>query len=306
MLFRSYGSSWQLYLNRSGVVEQYLLDFRDGLLHRTQLATGANAGSIAEYAGQLVAFGIGTQIVVLKSSGDGWVQDATVPAAGVVGKLAIASNFTGGYAVAFQVGTELWLAVWSGSSWSVERVANVGDAIQGITSVSASPGSAAIELRTSRSGLSYFRTTPTGAFTKLEVSRDVLSVTFYHPPSQFTRVEAKADGTGSALYNADSSLLLLRTAQRIEALVQLDDRSVLVKYRDNQAPPQVVTFNSNATRARVAQVLPAMADLVLTPSSYSTPTIFAGQGVIHYLASTIAAATDAPDDGVDRDCDKLD
>jgi len=159
----------------------------------------------------------------------------------------------------------------------------------------------------SQSSWYFNRSAPGTAFTRSEgLNVGILVSLFVSVSGQQKQVSigTRDDGSGSAIYNESASLLLFRSERRIAAIIALDDRSVLVKYLDGQAPPQVVTINGTATKARVVQDLPDMSNIEVSPSSYTN--YFAGPGMLHYVTSRVSPADDATNDSVDRDCDKLD
>jgi hypothetical protein len=288
---------WELSLNRDGVISRVRPQDLDALAVE-QVATGANRGSIHATDSNVI-FGRGNQVVVMgRNAGTGWVERSVIPTDGPVGAVAFQSEFMSAGHIAFQAGTKVYFASLSGSGTTPRLLVDAGAPIVGPIMLWAAPAGASVVFRTADLVWKAVRV-ETGLFTVRSFAPPGRSpFTAMAAYTNFVLLMAVDQGTGSALYDGESSTPLLSFPRRITSLFV--DYPYAYVHVDGLGT-QVLSIPAHYTRV---QMLPQAQRFDTT---LVTGDAFAASGYVEFATpATVFPPADILRDSVDMDCNGSD
>lgn len=290
---------WRLYLDRDGAITMYSPGPGADAV-ADPIATGANASSLSVYAG-VVAYGRGSDIVIVQRNLGTWEQVGVIHASAPVGKLFVDTASNGVAYAVFQAGTDLWFASSADAkTWTIEHIDDAHEPLIDNPSGYAFPPlplGGMFAFRTAHAVLTYGRG-PGQPFRRqsLRPAGEVITAVSHDAAT----VIAVENGAGSTVYLEVSDQPVLTLATRVTGL-SVHYPSLFVQTEGSDRVE--VYLLSGTPRPPVhVQSLPGIAPFDVTAFDG-----FAGNGTVHVLgAGSVAAPADLPTDHVDRNCDGRD
>lgn len=292
------GSAWELVLNKDGIVKS-VRPGAPGELEIETIATGANPGSVfAVLPGStFVAFGRGNQVVIMRRAGS-WVDYSVIQADAPVGGVAFTPRYLGAEYAAFQAGTKVYFASrTTDGPWTTQLLVDAAAPLVGAPFLSAAPVGATVVFRTTSTAWKADRFGTTVPLTTRTFGPPAPAVlTAMSAYTNIVSVVAADQGTGSVLYDDNSSAPVMRFPRRITGVfvsfpyvfVNLEGLGTQVLYSPDHY--------------RRVQLLPDAG-----PFTAATRTAFAGSGHIDYATSgSVFAPGDTRGDQIDVDCNSTD